>query len=282
VRKLTIARASKEQIEEFYRGLKEQIPDMLSRAQDIKVWMDTKQMDKWVWEDDSVLRLKWSERNSKKKRDEFLETERASDAYKGLRWAMAIDPEQTSNTKNIAQWGPTRIITHDGGRVGIRNDKNLYILGKPTEQAVQALFAEAQARGWDTIKLKGNKEFCKIAAEVANQYSINAVVTDTSIAGFFKKPQIFHGALPASPRPKQIEHDQSAPLERSDPNAALVDPKDRSTRIYEDDSPAGRSDDAQDSQGGGKTKTAPRKPETAGPEPDKEANPSSDTLEPDF
>lgn len=95
----------------------------------------------------------------------------------GFNWALLADPSTKRGGVDpaVRAWGRNFARVSDGGVVRCR--KHSVGCPKPTPDAVKLMVAEAQARGWSTLKIDGTPEFCKLAAKTCMAMGMKADIT---------------------------------------------------------------------------------------------------------
>lgn len=104
-----------------------------------------------------------------------------NDPHRGIRFATLLSVQENALTKPgqdiVAAWGHRELRTRDGGSVIARGDELCVprrVASGVTPQAAMAMVLEAQQRGWETIKVTGNIEFCHHVKQAAAQVGMGA------------------------------------------------------------------------------------------------------------
>ena len=101
-----------------------------------------------------------------------------SDPYYGVLFAALLDPEGPGEglMNAVALWGHSEMRTRDGGILRATPDE--LRVATATQQSVEALVAEAAARGWASIKAEGTPEFCQFLTEAVKAAGLPAEITE--------------------------------------------------------------------------------------------------------
>jgi len=134
-----------------------------------------------------------------------------ADRHYGIRFALLLspDPDAVNRLRSapVAAWGHDQLRTMDGGRLQIKGDE--IIVRTSSMDAAKLLVLEAQARGWETIRVSGHNEFCAAVKRAAKEAGMGATISRRGPLGLgpFGRPEV---VMPAIPRVQ--------PLNRKDPN----------------------------------------------------------------
>lgn len=269
-------RAGQQEIEEYFALAAGRVPIMMARADHIDKWIRDAApkglgSKKWTRRRHRVLfwRNKWESEALK------------DDTFKGVRWAILLNPDCQVKASEVIRWGHYRLETADGGRLNVRDNHNIELHGDPTEQAVTMMIREGRARGWETIHLKGNAKFAKMAREVAQREGVNAQITTA------RGPLgIFQSESPSMPVPPAHE---AEPLEAGGADGPAGPSEDANKNADQDgttisfDAPVGAAPvpASPEDAGGGEPKNKATDPFGAKPAADDgDANKKADPFDP--
>lgn len=128
--------------------------------------------------------------------------------YKDLHYGILFASLLSSNPDHlnrlagaqVAAWGHDRLRTMDGGQV--RATPEELVVLTVSMQAAEMLVLEAKARGWETLQVSGDNEFCAAVKRACKQNGMGAIIRRRGMLGFgpFSKPEIIMPPLPQVPR----------------------------------------------------------------------------------
>ena len=148
---------------------------------------------------------------------EVTDEEVYPDRFYGIKFASLLNPHPDHLSKMrsepVAAWGHDQLRTMDGGRIQARGDE--LIVRSSSLQAAKMLVLEAQARGWETLRVSGNHEFCAAVKRAAKEAGMGAIIHRRGPLGIgpFSAPEVIMPALPGSVMPRIVgstEADQKA------------------------------------------------------------------------
>jgi hypothetical protein len=148
------------------------------------------------------------------------------DHFYGVRFAMLLrlDSANVSRlaTAPVAAWGHDRLITLDGGRIRARDGE--LVVTSVSAQAAQMLVMEAKARGWETLRVSGDNEFCAAVKLAAKQAGMGAIIHRRGPLGIgpFSRPEVI---MPPPPRSRvPVGVDQGAKPDQARKEAEAIAP----------------------------------------------------------
>ncbi|WP_027234556.1 hypothetical protein [Leisingera caerulea] len=169
------SKASREAQEEYLRGMREMQARMLQRAEEINEYI-LKHNDPRIPRGSLVNRKlgipTWSDYGARR------HLKRSSDdLHYGIRWASLLDDKTTRQASNLVRaWAHNTATTNDGGVVVAHRDAIRF--KEITPQSVQLAIQESMARGWSTMKMKGDRKFAMAAIEAAKQANVQAEIIE--------------------------------------------------------------------------------------------------------
>lgn len=186
--------------------------------------------------------------------DEITDEELYKDSYYGIRFALLLntDPNHLNRLHNepVAAWGHDLIRTQDGGRIRAGEDE--IRVTTVSMQAAKIMVMEARARGWETLRISGDNEFCAAVKQACKEQGIGAIITRRGPLGLgpFSRPEIIMPRLPdplgpVQPGPQDQDRarkEAAAPSEDREVAAALLEPRPEKGPDPENGTPAKRFD----------------------------------------
>ncbi len=135
----------------------------------------------------------------------------------------------------ISHYGRDHAETADGGRLEASPSK--LTIRKGSEQALELIFAEAQARGWNSIEASGTKEFCRNLCAMAQKYNMK-VTAYPNFPGRVMQPPFRYTPLPGpggqGPTAETDAADAGADLPTDSIANAARSPESRFPRVFRD------------------------------------------------
>lgn len=160
------------------------------------------------------------------------------DPFQGIKFASLLNPDpshlQMMQKMPVAAWGHDVVAMQDGGKV-VASDGGMRVK-KISVQAAQMIVMEAKERGWDSLTVRGDSEFCAAVESAAKEMGMGAVIYNKGGTGIWPagRPKIIMPKLPATPipdghtPPEQVEKSAAAPsrdrarADGLDPDGAAV------------------------------------------------------------
>jgi hypothetical protein len=143
------------------------------------------------------------------------------DRHYGIRFTLLLnrDPESINRLRSapVSAWGHDQLRTMDGGHLQVKGDE--IIVRKSSMEAAKLLVMEAQARGWETIRVSGHNEFCAAVKRAAKEAGLGAIIHRRGPLGLgpFGRPEV---VMPAIPRVQQLNQTGTGGPEREQRAAA--------------------------------------------------------------
>ncbi|PTX52511.1 hypothetical protein IQ03_01236 [Gemmobacter caeni] len=229
-----------EMIRAFEINKQKEADDMAARAAEINDWIfrsgtmrlnEEAQMRRAARRDAAI-----TERNRGRRPEDRLQNETTvedvsdldlyGDHFYGVRFAMLLrlDSANVSRlaTAPVAAWGHDRLITLDGGRIRARDGE--LVVTSVSAQAAQMLVMEAKARGWETLRVSGDNEFCAAVKLAAKQAGMGAIIHRRGPLGIgpFSRPEVI---MPLPPRSRvPVGVDQGAKPDQARKEAEAIAP----------------------------------------------------------
>jgi len=216
LRELLHSDTTPEMIRNFELAKQKEADDMAARAREINEWIfnsgtmrlnEGAQMRRAARRDGFI-----HARNSGRMSDERLKSEFTADdisdadlygdEFYGIRFAMLLNPDPANITRlrtaPVAAWGHDQLITLDGGRIRAREGE--LVVTSPSAQAAQMIVMEAKARGWETLRVSGNNDFCNAVKRAAKEAGLGAIIHRRGPLGLgpFSRPEIIMPPVPRS------------------------------------------------------------------------------------
>lgn len=218
-----------EKIADFEREKQRQADEMEARAREINDWIFTygtmrlnerAQMSRARNRAQAILKRSLDARGDKARSgapspDQITDEELYKDRFYGIRFASLLRPDYLGQmrTAPIAAWGHDQLITMDGGRVEARDDE--LVVRVASLDAARVLVLEARARGWETLRVSGDNEFCAAVKRAAKEVGMGAIIHRRGPLGIgpFSRPEVIMPALPGTaPHPARSTEPQPADL----------------------------------------------------------------------
>lgn len=270
---------------EFIRNWEEekqiQADAMEARARELNDWifsfgdgtLNEKQRVARMKNREEAMRKRSADKSGKKDKknrpdpQEITDEELYKDRHCGIRFATLLNPSPDHLNQlrqaPVASWGHDTARTLDGGRVHVSGDeiRALTVSG----QAAQLIVMEAKARGWETLRISGDNEFCAAVKRACKEQGMGAIITRRGPLGLgpFSKPEYVMPRLPDSLGPQMPD-----PEQRRKQQAAPSDDKEAADKLLGEGEVAGQRDRSPDPSG-----------EKRGETPDRDQDPSDEVVE---
>ncbi len=208
-----------ERIAEFEQVKQRQADEMEARAREINSWIFTygtmrlneRAQISRARNRDGAIRKRSVGPDGKVNPDlgpvsDVTDEELYKDRFYGIRFASLLNPhpDHLSRMRSapVASWGHDQLITLDGGRIQARGDE--LVVRSSSLQAAQMLVMEARSRGWETLRVSGNNEFCAAVKRAAKEAGMGAIIHRRGPLGIgpFSRPEVIMPALPGSVMPR--------------------------------------------------------------------------------
>lgn len=219
LRELRKGEITPERIAEFEQVKQRQADEMEARAREINSWIFTygtmrlneRAQISRARNRDAAFRKRSVGPDGKVNPDlgpvsEVTDEELYKDRFYGIRFASLLNPhpDHLSRMRSapVASWGHDQLITLDGGRIQARGDE--LVVRSSSLQAAQMLVMEARSRGWETLRVSGNNEFCAAVKRAAKEAGMGAIIHRRGPLGIgpFSRPEVIMPALPGSVMPR--------------------------------------------------------------------------------
>lgn len=213
LRELTRGELTPERVRQFEQAKQVQADLMEARAKEINDWIFTygtmalneRAQMRRARNRDAALRKRsigpGGERIADQEVDrDVTDEELYRDRFYGIRFALLLnpDPDHLNRLKAapVAAWGHDQLRTMDGGRIQARGDE--LVVRSVSLQAAQLLVMEARARGWETLRVSGDNEFCAAVKRAAKEAGMGAIIHRRGPLGIgpFSRPEVIMPALP--------------------------------------------------------------------------------------
>ena len=152
------------------------------------------------------------DKNNRPDPQEITDEELYKDRHYGIRFATLLNPSPDHLNQlqkaPVASWGHDTVRTLDGGRVRVSGDEIRALT--VTGQAAQLMVMEAKARGWETLRISGDNEFCAAVKRACKEQGMGAIITRRGPLGLgpFSKPEYVMPRLPDSLGPQMPDTEQ--------------------------------------------------------------------------
>lgn len=149
------------------------------------------------------------------------------DPFFGIKFACLLnpDPEHLNKMRQapVTSWGHDQLITMDGGRLRLREGE--IIVTSVSLQAAQMLVMEAKARGWETLRVSGDNEFCAAVKRAAKEVGLGAIIHRRGPLGIgpFSRPEVIMPAIPRTRIPEGMEPPVSKERQEREDSAPAAD-----------------------------------------------------------
>jgi hypothetical protein len=144
---------------------------------------------------------------------EITDEELYEDRHYGILFASLLNPSPDNLNRlqqsPVAAWGHDTVRTLDGGRVQASRDEIRAL--SVTAQAAQVIVMEAKARGWETLRISGDNEFCAAVKRACKEQGMGAIITRRGPLGLgpFSRPEYIMPRLPQPLGPQMPDPEQS-------------------------------------------------------------------------
>lgn len=219
IRNLRKMGVTPERIAEFEQVKQREADAMEERAREISAWIFTygtmrlnerAQMSR-ARNRDAAIRKRSVGPDGKVNPDldpvsEVTDEELYKDRFYGIRFASLLkthpDHLNWMRSAPVASWGHDQLITLDGGRIQARGEE--LVVRSSSLQAAQMLVMEARSRGWETLRVSGNNEFCAAVKRAAKEAGMGAIIHRRGMLGIgpFSAPEVIMPALPGTIMPR--------------------------------------------------------------------------------
>jgi hypothetical protein len=206
-------------------------------------------------------------KNNRPDPQEITDEELYKDRHYGIRFATLLNPSPDHLNQlqkaPVASWGHDTVRTLDGGRVCVSGDEIRALT--VTGQAAQLMVMEAKARGWETLRISGDNEFCAAVKRACKEQGMGAIITRRGPLGLgpFSKPEYIMPRLPDSLGPQMPD-----PEQRRKQQAAPSDDKEAADKLLGEGEVAGQRGRSPDPSG-----------KKRGETPDRDQDPSDEVVE---
>jgi hypothetical protein len=152
------------------------------------------------------------DKNNRPDSQEITDEELYKDRHYGIRFATLLNPSPDHLNQlrkaPIAAWGHDMARTLDGGRVRVSGDEIRAVT--VSAQAAQLIVMEAKARGWETLRISGDNEFCAAVKQACKEQGMGAIITRRGPLGLgpFSKPEHIMPRIPDSLGPQMPDAEQ--------------------------------------------------------------------------
>jgi len=242
LRELTHPDTTPEMIRAFEVAKQKEADDMAVRAAEINDWIfrsgtmrlnEEAQMRRAARRDSAVAERNRGRRPEDRIQNEFTaddvsDLDLYGDHFYGVRFAMLLNPDPANVTRlrtaPVAAWGHDRLITLDGGRIRARD--NELIVTSISAQAAQMLVMEAKARGWETLRVSGDNEFCAAVKRAAKEAGMGAILHRRGPLGIgpFSRPEVIMPPVPRSRIPVGVDQNGAGTPDKTRKEAEAAAP----------------------------------------------------------
>jgi len=235
-------------VKDFEASKQRQADEMEARAAEINAWIfasgdmrlnEKHQMARSRNRDEAVR--KRSEPISRSDDDlpaprpeDVTDEELYKDRHYGIRFAMLLNPEPDHlnmlRKAPVAAWGHDMIRTLDGGRIRATGEE--IRVTTVSLQAAQMMVMEAKARGWETLRISGDNEFCAAIKRACKEQGMGAIISRRGPLGLgpFSRPEVIMPPIPdslnalktAPSEPQRKQKEEAAPKADRDAAADLL------------------------------------------------------------
>lgn len=231
--------------EEFKQG---QADEMEARARELNAWifsfgdgrMNARHLKARDRNRDAAL-LKRAQPISKSDDDlspprpeDVTDQELYKDRHYGIRFGLLLKSgnEQLEQLRQlpVAAWGHDMIRTLDGGRIRATDDE--IRITTVSMQAAHLMVMEAKARGWETIRVSGDNEFCAAIKQACKENGMGAIIKRRGPLGLgpFSRAEVVMPQLPdplgarlsGSSDQERAKKERAAPAADRDAAAGLL------------------------------------------------------------
>jgi hypothetical protein len=211
---------------------------MEARAKELNAWIfsfgdgrlnEERRVSRSKNRDKAIRKRSQDEKGVENKNDrpdpsEITDEELYQDRHYGILFASLLNPSPDNLNRlqqsPVAAWGHDTVRTLDGGRVQASRDEIRAL--SVTAQAAQVIVMEAKARGWETLRISGDNEFCAAVKRACKEQGMGAVITRRGPLGLgpFSRPEYVMPRLPQPLGPQMPDPEQSRKERDASPDDA--------------------------------------------------------------